>query len=164
MNTGQSLLTIGAMILLSVLILRINNTFLTTGTVLMESKFAVLATSIATSQLEEISNKAFDNYTASNPTKYTGDLTPYNRLGPETGETPATYNDVDDYNGYTKTDSTMPSAIFKINCKVEYVNTSNPDVAVNTQTWNKKITVYVTSVSMKDTVKMSEIYSYWVFR
>ncbi len=162
MNTGQTLLAVGAMILLSVLILRVNGSFLTTGTTLMDTKFDVLATSIATSLIEEISSKAFDNYTASNPTTNVNDLS--STLGPEMGETYDTYNDIDDYNGYTKIDATMPSAVFKATCKVNYVNPNDLDHSTTSKTWYKKITISVSSISMADTVTISTVYSYWVFR
>jgi hypothetical protein len=34
----------------------------------------------------------------------------------------------------------------------------------STATYNKRITVYVTSPYMNDTLKYSSIYSYWYFR
>ena len=164
MNTGQTLMTVGAMLLLSILILRVNNTFLTTSTAFMDTKFDILATSIATSEMEEISKLAFDQYTASNPATSLSQLTAPGNLGPESGETPATFNDIDDYDGYTKIDSTMPSAIFKIRCSVNYVAPTTPNIISTSPTWNKKITIYVTSISMMDTLKLSTIYSYWYFR
>lgn len=162
MNTGQTLLAVGAMILLSVLILRVNGTFLTTGTTLMDTKFDVLATSIATSEIEEISSKAFDNYTVSNPTTNVNYLS--SPLGPESGETYANFDDIDDYNGYVKIDSSMPSAVFKAVCNVSYVNPNDLDHTTESKTWFKKITISVSSISMADTVTISTIYSYWVFR
>lgn len=173
MNTGQTMLAVGAMILLSILILRINNTFLTTSTTFMDSKFEIMATSIATSEIEEISKLAFDQNTVLDstvvPATSLTDLTIPSALGTDSGENPndpKTFNDIDDYNGDTTTinaDSTMPSAVFKVRCVVNYVDPNTPDVVSTTRTWNKKITVYVTSVSMPDTVRLSTIYSYWYF-
>ncbi len=163
MNTGQSLLSIGAMMLLSILVLRVNNTFNNTSTVLQDSKLGILATSIATSQIEEISRLAFDECTDSNSTNSLSSLTPPSSLGPEPGETYPNYNDVDDYNGFTKTDTSM-TAVFNISCSVVYVSDTNPDVASSVPTWNKKITITVTSPSMIDTIRASTIYSYWYFR
>ena len=57
------LITVGAMILLSLVILRVNNGFLYTETALMETKFNVLAVSLATSMIEEATSKAFDKNT-----------------------------------------------------------------------------------------------------
>ncbi len=164
MNTGQTMLSIGALLLLSILILRVNNTFLNTSTTLMDTKFGVLATSLATSEIEEISGKSFDQFTTSGSTKSIYDLTLPSALGPETGEVYPNFNDIDDYNNFTKIDSTMPSAVFKIACKIAYVNPGKPNVDVASRTFNKKITIYVTSKSMADTIKMSTIYSYWFFR
>ncbi len=173
MNTGQTMLAVGAMILLSILILRVNNTFLTTSSTFMDSKFEIMATSIATSEIEEISKLAFDKSTILDstivPATSLADLTTPGNLGPDTGEDPndaKTFNDIDDYNGYTvniNADSTMPSANFKVRCVVSYVNPSTPNVVSSTATWNKKITVYVSSVSMPDTIRLSTIYSYWYF-
>lgn len=60
MNTGQSLFTIGALLLLSLTVLRVNNSILVTDNILQDSKLGVLATSVATSVMEEASKKAFD--------------------------------------------------------------------------------------------------------
>ncbi len=151
------------MMLLSILVLRVNNTFTNTSTVLQDSKLGILATSIATSQIEEISRLAFDECTDSNSTNSLSSLTPPASLGPEPGETYPNYNDVDDYNGFTKTDTSM-TAVFNISCSVVYVSDTNPDVASSVPTWNKKITITVTSPSLIDTIRASTIYSYWYFR
>ena len=164
MNTGQTLLTLGAMTLLSLLILRTRNSFLSTSTVMMNSKFSILATSLAQSEIEEIKKKAFDENSVSGPVSSTTDLTNANKLGPESGESYSNFNDVDDFNGYTTVDSTLPSAVFDIRCEVNYVNPDNPDAISHSRTWSKNITVYVTSPSMGDTVKVSSVFSYWVFR
>ena len=56
MNTGQMMLSIGALILLSTVVLRVNTSFLTTKQVMNESKFGVLAVSLAQSVIEEATN------------------------------------------------------------------------------------------------------------
>ena len=161
MNLGESLLSIGAIVLLSIIILGTNNTIISTGNSLNESKFDILATSIGTSIIEEASNKAFDENTIDTTASKTTELTV--KLGPE-GETRHYFDDFDDYNGYTGSDSTMPSAIFNYRCKVEYVTSGNPDNVSSPRTWDKKLTVYITSNSMSDTVKLSTVFSYWYFR
>lgn len=164
MNTGQMLITVGAMMLLGMIILRVNNGFLTTGTVLMESKFGVLGVSLATSVIEEANSKAFDEETDTASVNSTNLITAPNNLGPEAGETYEFFDDFDDYNGYTRVDSTMPSAVFNLESKVEYVEDKKPDNPVNKATWHKRITVTVTSPSMQDTIQMSSVFSYWFFR
>ena len=165
MNTGQMMITIGAIMLLTLVIIRVNNGFLSTDEVLMRSKFGVLAVSLATSMIEEANGKAFDNNTDTTSVTSTTQLT--NSLGPASGEQYSSFNDVDDFNNYTRytiTDSTIKSAPFKIYCRVNYVNPSAPKDSTNTRTWHKKISVEVSSPNMEDTIKMSSIFSYWYFR
>ena len=154
------MITIAAMMLLSLVLLRVNSGFLSTNTVLMETKFGVLGVSLATSVMEEASGKAFDENTDSNTVT---SLSGLSSIGPD-GETYPNFDDFDDYNGYERIVDTMPSAVFKITCKVDYVNTSNPDVVSGSKTWNKKLTVTVTSPSSQDTIRMSTIYSYFYYR
>jgi hypothetical protein len=170
MGTGQMLITIGAMMLLSIVLLRVNNGFLSTNTVMYNNKFGLLATSLATSVIEEASSKTFDEATDSTSVATLGELTPSNLLGPESGESYPDFDDFDDFNNYYRLDSSMQSAQFDISSIVEYVPNGNPDGSTTTITWHKKITVYVTSVSMinneggQDTARLSKIYSYWYFR
>lgn len=165
MNTGQMMITIGAIMLLTLVILRVNNGFLSTDEVLMRSKFGVLAVSLATSMIEEANGKAFDHNTDTTSVSSTTDLT--NTLGPESGESYPDFNDFDDYDNfirYTQDDTTIVSAPFQIICRVNYINPANPDDSTNTRTWHKKIYVEVSSPYMEDTIRMSSIFSYWYFR
>lgn len=162
MGMGQTLITVGAIMLLSLVILRVNNNFLSTNTVLLTSKFGVLGVSLATSYIEEANGKAFDQNTDTTTVSATSQLS---TCGPETGEVYPNFNDFDDYDGLSIIDSTMPTAHFKIDCLVDYINTSNPDLPVSQKTWHKRILVTITSPSMpEDTVRMSSIFSYWYFR
>jgi hypothetical protein len=165
MNTGQMILSIGALLLLSLTVLRVNNTILQTDSVMMDSKFGILATSIATSLIEKASKKAFDANTFEDAVSSLSGLTPANGLGPGTGETtPENFNDFDDFDGYTEQITNLPSAVFDVSCEVCYVNPTNPDGKLNTQSWHKKMKVKVSSPSSQDTINLSTIYSYWHFR
>jgi len=164
MNTGQMMLALGAMILLSTTVLRVNSNFLMNDTVLDETKYNFLATSIATSIIQEAKNKAFDKATDSTSINDPKFLTDPNLLGPEGGEVHEKFNDFDDYDGFSGADSSMPSAVFYYSCTVGYVEENNPDVTANIKTWNKILTVTVTSPYMSDEITMSTIYSYWFFR
>lgn len=165
MNTGQMLLSIGALLLLSLTVLRVNNTILQTDSVMMDSKFGILATSIATSLIEKASKKAFDANTFEDAVSNLSELTTANGLGPGVGETtPENFNDFDDFNGYTEQITNLPSAVFNVSCQVCYVDPTVPDGKLSTQSWHKKMMVKVSSPSSQDTIKLSTIYSYWHFR
>ena len=162
------LLALGAMILLTILITNVNKNSLYTEDVMYNSNFGITATSIASSVIEDASKKRFDNifYVDSSTVYDPNYFTPAANLGVDSGEVitdPKTFNDFDDYNGYTAIDNSMPTAIFNIACRVSYVNDNALDDSVNTQTFHKKITVRVWSVFMQDTMVMSSIYSYWNF-
>ena len=163
MNTGQMILTMGAMIFLSAIVLRVNTVTLINTDTQYNSKFDILATSIGNTMIEEISKKAFDENSLSSTLTKTNELTNKNQLGPDS-ETYSQFDDIDDYDGYSYSDSTLPSAIFDVVCSVDYVKDTEPDKIDNQRQWTKKITVKVSSKSMEDVVTVSTLYSYWVFR
>lgn len=163
---GQILLALGAMFLLSLLILNTNQNSFDTEDVMYDTKFGILANSLGASIIEDASKKHFDNISDTAFISSLNDLTAAANLGPDLGETPNdpnTFNDVDDYNNYTTVDSSMPSAVFHIETNVSYVNPSNPNIPVSTKQWHKLITVKIWSPSMQDTIKQSSIFSYWLF-
>lgn len=177
MNTGQSILTIGAMLLLSILVLRVNSTLFYTGVAVSSSKIGLTAIALAQSRLEEIKSKAFDDTTVNTSVTNINFLTSPTNLGPEAGETyggnPG-FNDIDDYNGFTKQDTVVVDPTIAAHTKgnenyfnesvsVVYVTTNAPDAVSAVRTWNKKITVSVAHKLTSDTVKVSSIFSYWVF-
>ena len=163
MNTGQMLLTLGALILLSTLTLRVNTSQLTTQETMQNSKFGVLAVSVASSVIEEASEKAFDQNTVGEFVSSLSGLTPAAGLGPGGGETHDNFNDFDDFNGYKDTITDMPSAIYNVSCVVNYVDPDIEGFISNNRTWHKQLTVKVTSPSMADTIQMTKIFSYWKF-
>ncbi|MBK7105019.1 MAG: hypothetical protein IPH62_07035 [Ignavibacteriae bacterium] len=170
MNTGQSFLSLGAMVLVSLIVLQVNTGFVSTSSTLLDNKLNILAISLGSSIIEEASGKAFDEKTITDAASTTNDLTYANSLGPSYTESYPNYNDFDDFDGLTINNTSIPSANFTIISEVSYVNANNPDEAVTYPTWHKKITVYITSKSLldengnQDTVAVSSIFSYWHFR
>src|ERR1035437_488792 len=124
MGTGQTMITMLAMVLLSFLILRINNLFLQTNTTLYTTKFDVLALSLGQSMIQEIESENFDQATVSAVVSSSTSLS--SPLGPETGETYATFHHIDDFNNYTRTVTNLPSAVFYIKCQIDYVQSATP--------------------------------------
>jgi len=162
MNTGQTMMTMCAMMLLSAIMLRVNTSNLTNESVRDQAQYGVLATSIATSIIEEAQSKSFDHNTDTNSVKLLTQLSSV--LGPDGGETEETFNDFDDYDGFTRRDSTMPSAIFDLACEVVYISSNNIEGFSTSRTWHKKINVIISSPFSPDTFRTSSIFSYWFFR
>lgn len=167
MSNIQMLLALGALFILSLLIINLSKNTLLTEDVFYDCNFGILATSLASSVIEDASKKHFDEKSDTIHIDKTSELTVSSSLGndpDEPADQPKYFNDIDDYNGYSAVDSSMPSAVFNINCSVGYVNPADPDKIVSTPTWHKKITVRVTSQSMRDTIYQSSVFSYWNFR
>lgn len=166
MNTGQMIMTLGAMLLLAAVMLRVNTTNLTNESVRDEAQYGVLANSIATSIIEQAQSKAFDQVSDTSNVVSASQLSLV--LGPEGSETEETFNDFDDYNGFTKRDTSMKSAVFDISCAVVYVEPGNILGSTSNRTYNKKITVTITRPVSADSselvVRSSSIFSYWYFR
>lgn len=161
---NQIFLSVGAMMLLSAIILTMNRSFIGTGQDTLKAEIGITAVSLATSVIEEASGMAFDNKTDTVTATSTATLTAAASLGPEAGQTYGAFNDFDDFNGYDTTYSLQRSGKFHIQATVTYVSPSTPNTVSATPTWDKKITVKVSSPSMEDTLKMEYVYSYFYFR
>jgi hypothetical protein len=162
MNTGQLLLVIGALTLLSIVTLSVNSMLLSKTTAILQSEAHLTAISVAQSMLDEIMVAAFDSATASKRI-YPGQeskLTPISSLGPEgteityvtLPEVPDTgvpyrsvtkYNDADDYNNYQRYYFSSSLGIFTVVDSIFYVTSSDPDVKSGTPTFFKRILVTV---------------------
>jgi hypothetical protein len=188
-GTGQTILTIGALMLLGFTVLLTNRSSLQFGTVINQTEINIYSVSLAESIIEEAAGKTFDHYSASD-TMASGpvitaltQLTDPTLLGKESDdyytETNHNFDDFDDYNSWSVTPYVTYVAgvdSFHIKADVFYVETTDPDLKVSTRTWHKKMIVKVwptiapwgeTKASGKakpDTVILSYLYSYWWFR
>jgi hypothetical protein len=100
------------------------------------------AVSLAQSTLEEIWTKSFDEKLSAGATQST--WTAFDRLGKESGETYSTFDDIDDYNSYSK-DILWGASNLNVSVSIRYCNPMNANFAAAGITYNKLITVTVTS-------------------
>lgn len=168
MNTGQTMLAMGAMMLLSFLVLRFNSIHLTSAQASYNSKFGIVATSLANSLIEEAKDKAYDAVALDTTKTITSASDFSTTLGKEIGEVYPDFDDFDDYNNLLYIDSlslknpqTGTPTKFEIRSIVEYVTETAPDVRSASKQYHKKMTVSVFSSAMMDTVKLSTIFSFW---
>lgn len=172
MGTGQTLITIAAIMLLSSVILSTDRNISNTGQVLLNSNVGLEEVSLATSTIEEAEGKTFDENTDTNEVTELSQLTPADQLGQENGD-PTDLNDFDDYNGLNgngrlvidtvRVDSVI-TGIYYDSTRVCYVSPVNGlNHSVDTQTWNKRLDVWVWNKDIPDTVKMHTVFSYWYF-
>ncbi len=159
MNTGHSFLSIGALLLFSLVSLNFNSSVLSNTTVEVENKVYLTAFSLADDLIEEIKQKAFDASTLDFPTTDPSTLTSAYSLGHGGWETYPDYNDIDDYNGFVQSVSAPHAEGYEITCVVQYVDGDNPDEVVWTQTFYKKVTVTVDSPYLRNPIQLSHIFT-----
>ena len=165
MNTGQTILAVGALFLMSFTIINVHRALTVNEGVLHQTRFGLEAVSLVTSIIEEASQLPFDevSWDSTKLSKEVTDLTQHNALGPESGETDyATFDDFDDFHGYAFAETTLQN-IYNISCDVSYISPSHPNQKELSRTLYKRITVTVTSPSSPDTLNMSYIHGYWYF-
>ncbi|HUI64028.1 MAG TPA: hypothetical protein VL126_04245 [Bacteroidota bacterium] len=172
MGLGQTMMTVLAMALLATVMLTVNNNTGDSNNAVQMSQYRIMAASLATTTIEAATGLAFDQNTVSSDISTVSSLTPAASLGCEAGEidsVESTFNDFDDYahfHKWVKGDTVFfRSADFRVWSWVDYVQISGDSIShATTQTYNKRIMVYVTSPYMNDTLYYSTIYSYWYFR
>jgi hypothetical protein len=159
MSSVHSFLSLGALLLVSLISLRFNSAVLENSTIETENKVYLTAFSLANDLIEEIKMKAFDAATVKFPTTDPSVLTyPYS-LGHADYEEYPNFNDIDDFNGYSRTVTAPHAENYNVSCVVYYVSEYNPDYKVMTQTFYKRADVTVTSPYMKNNILLSFIFT-----
>ncbi|MCI0706936.1 MAG: hypothetical protein L0Y80_05545 [Ignavibacteriae bacterium] len=173
MNTGQTMMTIGAMVLLGYTVLTTNRSSLTHGIILQQTEIGVYMISLAISRVEEASGKAFDQKTVSDIVTSSALLTDAASAlwgtdwkGTDTVDVYPDFDDFDDYHNFAKTDTIPGVDALTVNSTVRYIDADDPEdiLPPGTKTFHKRMDVTVTGISTSDTLRMSYIFSYWAFR
>ena len=154
---SQSLLSLGALIILAFLSLQFNSSVLGNSTTEIEDKVYLTAFSLADDLIEEIKEKAFDEKTIDFQAIAVNQLTSADALTHESGEGWPNFDDIDDYNGYQKLVDLPHAEGYDISCKVNYADSDGNDIT--TQSYFKKVTITVTSKYMRDPFSISFIFS-----
>jgi len=172
MGLGQTMLTVGSIMLLSMVLLNVNNNFSFTRDILVNSKYNIMAISLASSMMDKVMQKAFDERVIEN---YIASSSLMSNLGPD-GESYKNYDDIDDFDNFwyetdpvdsTKKERYLPGVpVYKVWVDVNYIDPSRPNLAQNTKTFYKKVTVNVTmpKVVPADTIRLEKVFSYFIFR
>lgn len=165
MNTGQMMLGIVAMALVTIVTLNLNRGSMSTQDSLIYNKSFILATTVAQSVIDEIQSKKFDEEIVKGTKIYSAnDFS--SKLGKESGEAYPNFDDIDDYNGFKRSDTIPQMGVFNISVNIKYL--TDDLVQTNSQTYNKNVTIQIESPSFinfytnaKDTVVISTLLSHW---
>jgi hypothetical protein len=155
MNTGQSFMSIGAIILLSLVSLSFNSAVLQNTTLETENKVYLTAFSLADDLIEEIKQKAFDEKTIDFQAINVNQLTyPPDK---ESGEVWPYFDDIDDYNNYIKPVSLPHAEGYTVSCIVNYSTANGDDIFV--RSFYKKVIIKVTSDYMSSPLYLKYVFS-----
>lgn len=158
---AQTLLTIGGIVLLSFVMLTFYESEGNTTSMTIFNEALITSTGLGQTLIEELSLKAFDEYTINNIAESTDSLTLANYLGPEYDETSIDlFDDMDDFNNYERTDSLSRLGNFNIKVRINYVLYEEPDSIVNVRTFYKQARISVTNAYLVDTLTLSYTASY----
>lgn len=171
MGSNQILLIVGAFAILASLQLSINSSIIRSYTTTLDGEATIDGMSIGQAMIDEINTRIFDKMTKDSVVFWTTSLTPYNQLGPETGEIVVAnerqpfqsrnrFDDADDYNRYTRIVPSPRLGDFYVRDSVYYVLASNPNQYTTTKTWFKKIIVTVTHPNMLFPVELQSLIVY----
>ena len=159
MSNIQSMLAVGSLFLLSMTSMNFNSALLHSNTAELENKVYLTAFSLADDLIEEIKQKAFDEKTLIFPTVNPLTLTPSGSLGTE-GEIYPYFNDIDDYNNFSRDADAPHTENYHISAKVYYVSETNQDAKSTIQTFYKRVDVTVSSPYLNNNVILTFIFTH----
>ena len=141
MNTGQTILTIGAFVLLTTILQGLYNALGNVGSDISSGQDGILATTIATSYCESVNRLAFDQITDTSDVALTTPLLLSYPCGPEAGEDSiADFNDFDDLNGYSEVKVAGGSGrSYQTTFTVSYVDEADLSTIVPLRTYLKRL-------------------------
>ncbi len=177
MNTGQTLITFGAFMLLSVIVLNLNRNLSNNDISLAQNRYRLEALSLLTSYIEQTSQYFFDEAsTDTSSEKRLSDFAAPDQLGFDYNDN-GEIDDFDDFNNYTIIDTGRSGVRYRISFQVDYVKLQgNQAVHSNSREYHKRMTIFVTDdyndpvlykwingQKVRDTLKVSFVHSYWFY-
>jgi hypothetical protein len=161
MTGNQMMLSIVAMIFLSMLILNVHSSTSDKLIILYSNESVIEATGIVQAIFEEIQTKAFDEATTTTAVKERDLFTPVLSLGKESGEVVySDFDDIDDYNNYTLTDTANVMGTFSLAVLVHYVEETAPYDTTNTRTYMKRVDISINNASLPTILTFNKLISY----
>jgi len=165
MGRGETLITLGAVFMLSFTAINVNNSFTENSDFFNQAKFGLESIALANSIIEEASQLPFDemSWDTTKVEKVATDFTHAGNLGPEYGETDYnSFDDFDDFNKFMILDTTQQN-VYRISCTIHYIHPANPDSFISTQSFFKKLTVSVKNTISDDSLALSYVHGFWYF-
>jgi hypothetical protein len=165
MFSGQTLLVIGGLVLLTFAMLTFYTSEGNTTQMTIYNEAIITASGIGQTIIEEMALKSFDESTINQVVDSPDSLTLFGNLGPDdiaggSKETIDTFDDFDDFDGFTRIDSLVRLGNFEVRVFVNYVMYEQPDSVIKVRSFYKKAEVQVYNDFLVDTLKLNYTASY----
>ena len=161
MTGNQMMLSIIAMIFLSMLIPNVHGSTSDKLIILYSNESVIEATGIVQAVFEEIQTKAYDEATTTSAAKERTMLSPVDSLGRDTGENVySDFDDIDDYNNYTLTDTANVMGTFELAVLVLYAEETAPYDTSRSRTYMKRVDISITNASLPTILTFNKLISY----
>lgn len=160
MNTSQLILLFASLVILSTVIILTNRASVETQDERITARNLYHSLNEAKNLFEEIKSKMFDEKLISMTSINRDSLTPASMLGPENEIYPQ-FDDLDDYNDFSKEIKLENGQKNFLKVKVNYVNENNPDFLSSTRTFFKLVTIRCFDQSEKLKFELKQIFSIW---
>lgn len=160
MNASQLILLFASLIILSTVIIITNRSSIDLQDERIEARNLYQSVNAAKNLFEEIKSKIFDEKIISMISINRDSLTPNSLLGPD-NETYSQFDDIDDYNGFTKELYLEGGKTYTLRVQVNYVNENNPDFLSSTPTFYKLVTVICLDQNQNKKIELKQIFSIW---
>lgn len=191
---ANMMLTIGSILLFGMFLSTSNKLMTGNSQIAAQNEYYIAGLSLAQSIIDEAKTKEFDQNTVGKIVSSITGLTTVGSLGRDGGAeavpsrdtlssrapysatnkgyfSAARFNDVDDYNGYTRIVNTPRAENYQVRVTVNYASETSPDALKASRTFCKTMTVKVTSpffraigevggVAIPDTLKISYAFLY----
>lgn len=177
MSTNQTLLTIGAFVLFTTLLVSFYQLLARSGDTIDSSQLGINQLTLATTYMELANGLNFDEASIDSNIVTTSMhlLKDPNLLGPEnpppSGEEPETsfntFDDLDDWHNFSVIENSTPGIIgtYKTTFQVYYVNPDNINQLVSYRTFVKRLDINISRIQPlnTDTLKASIVMGYFHF-
>ena len=172
--------TIFAFILFGALVLFHKNLVVNSVTLAAQNEMSLAAIAAGQSVIDEAKTKAFDNNTRGgvsvsdssglsstmgpdSTSEYGGSVPSLDTLSLAGFKSSTNFDDVDDYNGYTRLVKLSPSGgdVASLSVRVEYVESANPDLTVASgKSYCKRMTVTIANKYLPGNYALSYVFTY----
>ena len=158
MGHRELLLVLGAIMLFGLTMLSANRYIIDQNESIIQREYAFYSISLAQSFIEEAKTKEFDTVLINGSVTTPDELTQWNALG-TAGESYPNFDDVDDYNNLSLTDSTSRGE-FDVSIEVGYVDETDPETIIQEESWYKRMNVTISNALLIQPIVLGFVFSH----